>query len=38
MTLIFNNSVQKECPVKPMKSLTEPQGSTEHGLNTTDLQ
>jgi len=24
--------------VKPLKSLTEPQGSKEHGLNTIDLQ
>ena len=29
---------KRNVPVKPLKSFTEPQGSKEQGLNTTDLQ
>ena len=29
---------KRNVPVKPLKLLTEPQGSKEHGFNTTDLQ
>jgi hypothetical protein len=32
------NKKKRNVPVKPLKSLTEPQGSTEHGSNTTNLQ
>jgi hypothetical protein len=36
--IIFNNSIQKECACETPKIVHKPQGSKEHGLNTTNLQ